>query len=155
MNPLRRLLLRGTTLPALSALLGTGLLTPVRVLAADWNRSAFNATTLADALKAYGTPASPESREIVINAPEVAENGAQVPIEISVNLPKVQSIAVFADKNPLPLLASLELTPGVLPYWRLPVKLAETTRVRVVVKTESKTYSASREVKVTIGGCGN
>lgn len=154
-DALRRLILRGcAATPALATLAAAGLLTPSRVLAADWQKAAFTATNFNDALKAYGTPNSVESREIVFNAPEIAENGAQVVVEISSNLPGNQTIALFAQKNPMPLCASLSFANGALPQVRLPLKLAETTRLRAVVKTaDGKIWHAQREIKVTLGGC--
>lgn len=155
-NPLRRHLLRGAgASAALLAIGAAGLLRPTQVLAADWQRGAFTANTFADALKSYGTPNSTDSREIQVAAPEIAENGAQVVIDIVSNLPGNQSIAIFAEKNPMPLAASFAFANGALPHVRVPLKLAESTRIRVVVKAaDGKTYHAQREIKVTLGGCG-
>lgn len=151
----RKLLTGGGSALLLAPLLGTGLLTPSRLLAAEWNRNAFAAHTLNDALKAYGVANASESRDIVITAPEIAENGAKVDIEISSNLPNTKTLAIFADRNPMPLCASLDFSGTALPYTRIQLKLAETTRIRVVAKTtDGKTYVALREVKVTLGGCG-
>ncbi len=155
MNRLRRIFLRGSAASALLPLVGTGLLVPGRVLAADWNRTAFTARTLADALKAQGSAAATETRDILISAPEIAENGAKVEVEVTSNLANCRSIAVFAERNPLPLCATLELAGNALPFARIQLKLAESTRVRAVVKTgDGKTWVASREIKVTLGGCG-
>lgn len=155
MDPLRRTFLRGAAASVLLPLLGSGLLVPGRVYAADWNRTAFTAKTVADALKAYGSANAIESRDIAINAPEIAENGAKVEIEIGSNLANTRSIAVFADKNPMPLCAALDFSGAALPYARLQLKLAETTRIRAVIKTaDGKTHVANREIKVTLGGCG-
>jgi sulfur-oxidizing protein SoxY len=154
-NPLRRRLLRsGGATAALVALAAAGLLKPVRVLAAEWQRDAFTATTFAGALKAYAAASSAESRDIVMTAPDVAENGAQVVIEVSSNLPGSQSISIFAEKNPMPLAASVQFANGALPQLRIPLKLAETMRIRAVVKTaDGKVWHAQREIKVTLGGC--
>lgn len=156
MNPLRRTLLRSAGASGtLGLLLAAGLLKPGHVLAADGTRPAFTATNLGDALKAYGADSSVEYRDIAINAAEISENGAQVPVEIVSHLPGDQTIAVFVEKNPLPLAASLSFTNGALPYVRLQLKIAESSRLRVVVKAaDGKTYHASREIKVTLGGCG-
>lgn len=156
MLELRRQFLKGGLSAALlTPLLGTGLLTPTRVLAADWNKPAFTARNIGDALKAYGSANAAESRDIVINAPEIAENGAKVEIEITSNIANTRSLAVFADKNPMPLCSSIEFSGSVLPYLREQLKLSETTRIRVVAKTgEGKFHVASREIKVTLGGCG-
>jgi sulfur-oxidizing protein SoxY len=157
MDPLRRDLLKsaGTSF-TISTLLASGLLKPKVVLAADWRqRQAFTATTLGESLKAYGAQSSMETRDIIISTAEITENGAQVPIEIVSNIPGDQSIAVFVEKNPMPLAASLNFANGALPQVRLQLKMAESSRLRVVVKAaDGKIYHANREVKVTLGGCG-
>lgn len=155
MLELRRKLLKGSSALLLSPLIGSGLLTPTALLAAEWNRNAFTARTINDALKAYAGTGATESRDIVISAPEIAENGAKVEIDISSNLPNTRTLAVFADKNPMPLCASLDFSGAALPYVRVQLKLAETTRIRAIAKTaDGKTYITFREVKVTLGGCG-
>jgi sulfur-oxidizing protein SoxY len=156
MNPLRRFVLRATgTTCTIPVLLAAGLLKPARVLAAEWPRAAFSATSLGESLKAYAAQNSVESRDIIISAAEITENGAQVPIEIVSNIPGNQTIAVFVEKNPMPLAANLSFTNGALPQVRLQLKMAESSRVRVVVKAaDGKIYHANREVKVTLGGCG-
>ena len=152
---LRRRLLKGSAAALLMPLLGSGLLLPGRVLAAEWNRNAFTAHSVAEALKASGVTQAGESRDIVIAAPEIAENGAKVDIEITSNLPGTRSLAIFADKNPMPLAATLEFAGTALPYARVQLKLAESTRLRVVARTnDGKQHVALREIKVTLGGCG-
>ena len=154
MDVLRRTLLKAAGAGVSLGPLLAGLLTPNRVFAAEWLRPAFSATTLSEALKAYGGPASTEHRDIVISAPEIAENGAQVPVEITSNIPGSQTLAVFIEKNPLPLATSLGFANGALPYVRLQLKIAESGRLRVVVQAaDGKAYHASREIKVTLGGC--
>ena len=151
----RRFLKAGASAAALSPWLGSGLLLPTRVLAAEWQKNAFSARQINDALKAYGSTSAVESRDIVINAPEIAENGAKVEIEISSNIPNTRSLAVFADKNPMPLCSIIEFSGPVLPYVREQLKLSESMRIRVVAKTgDGKTHVAFREIKVTLGGCG-
>ena len=155
MQELRRTWLKGGSAMLLSPLLGSGLLLPQAARAADWNRPAFTARTINEALKAYGAPGTGEARDIQIVAPEISENGAKVDIEISSNLANTRSLAVFADKNPLPLCAALDFSGPALPYAKLQLKLAESTRIRVVAKTaDGKTHVAWREIKVTLGGCG-
>lgn len=150
----RKFLKSGISAALITPLIGTGLLMPTRVLA-EWNKNAFTARTVNDALKAYGSPSTAESRDIVINAPEIAENGAKVEVEIMSNIPNTRSLAIFADKNPMPLCSAIEFTGPVLPYVRAQLKMAETTRVRAVAKTtDGKSYVAFREIKVTLGGCG-
>ncbi len=155
MNELRRKLLQGSASALLVPLLGTGLLIPGRVLAAEWNQNAFTARNANDALKAYSATTAIESREITIVAPEIAENGAKVEIEVTSNLANTRSLAVFADKNPMPLCAALDFSGNAIPFARVQVKLAETTRIRAVAKTsDGKFHVAFREIKVTLGGCG-
>ncbi len=156
MNKLRRTLLRGGSAAALVApWIGTGLLLPGRVIAAEWNKTAFTARTVGEALKAWGAGNAVESRDVVVNAPEIAENGAKVEVDIMSQIPGTRSIALFADRNPMPLCAAIEFAGGALPYCRVQIKLAETTRVRAVAKAaDSKTYIAFREIKVTLSGCG-
>lgn len=157
MIPLRRLLLKGSTTLPLAALLAGGLLQPSRLLAASWNHNAFTARQTDEALKAYGavqpSPAGP--RDIAIHAPETAENGGKVDIEVSTTLPGAVSIAVFADKNAYPLCASIDFLPPALPFVKLQAKLLESTRIRAVVRSgDGKFHVAFREIKVTQGGCG-
>ena len=90
----------------------------------------------------------------MIEAPQIAENGAVVPIEISSNLPGTTSIAVLIEKNPFPLAGRFEFKEGALPFVKLNVKMGETSDVRVVAVAGGKHYVATREIKVTIGGCG-
>ena len=155
MRETRRNLLKGGSTLLLPTWIGAGLLTPGRALAAEWNRSAFTARNVGESLKAYGAANVAESRDIIVTAPEIAENGAKVEVEITSNLANTRSIALFADKNPMPLCATLEFNGAAVPYCKLQIKLAETTRVRAAIKTEDgKTHIAFREIKVTQGGCG-
>lgn len=151
----RKLLTGGASASLLVPLLGTGLLTPGRVLASEWNRNAFTARSADEALKAWGGTNAATTRDILIVAPEIAENGAKVEVEATCNQSNVRSIAFLAEKNPMPLCAALEFTPPALPYARIQIKLSETTRLRVVAKTtDGKSYVAFRDIKVTLGGCG-
>ena len=138
---------------SLLALLGFLLARPLGVLAA-WNEQAFGAKTAADALKGIGASAAAPSKDIVIDAPQIAENGAVVPIEISSNVPGTSAIAVVIEKNPFPLAGRFEFKEGALPFVKLNVKMGETSDVRVVAFAGGKQFTATREIKVTIGGCG-
>src|ERR1700694_3164162 len=102
MNKLRR---------ALTGAVALALLRPWAAFAA-WNKAAFEAKTPGDALKGIGAGNATPSKEIVIDAPEIAENGAVVPIEITSNIPGTTSIAVLADKNPFPLVGKFDFAPG-------------------------------------------
>jgi len=148
MNALRRL-----TLGA-GAALAAGLLLPLRALAAGWNKDAFQSRTAADVLKSLGATGGAESKDIVIEAPQIAENGEVVPIEVTSNLPGTKSIAVLIEKNPFPLTGKFEFMEGALPFVKLNVKMGQSSFVRVVAEVNGRHYVATREIKVTIGGCG-
>jgi sulfur-oxidizing protein SoxY len=120
--------------------------------AAD-GKAAFEAKTTADAMKALGI-APAESKEVHLKAPDIAENGAEVPLEITSHVPGTQSIAVFIDRNPFPFVASFDVSKGALPFVALRVKMSETSNVRAVAVAGGKAFAATKEVKVTIGGCG-
>ena len=141
--------LRRTLLGALAAVLAK----PLAALAA-WTENAFGAKTPQEALKGIGAANLTPSGEIVIEAPQIAENGAVVPIEITANIPGTTSIAVVLDKNPFPLAARFDFKEGALPFVKVNVKMAETSDVRVVASAGGRHYVATREIKVTIGGCG-
>ena len=138
---------------SLLAFLGLLLAKPLSVLAA-WNEQAFGAKTAADALKNIGASGAASSKDILIEAPQIAENGAVVPIEISSNIPGTSAIAVVIEKNPFPLAGKFDFKEGALPFVKLNVKMGETSDVRVVAVAGGRQYVATREIKVTIGGCG-
>jgi sulfur-oxidizing protein SoxY len=152
MHSRRRTLLKAAGIAA--AALATGLLKPVAALAAAWNKEAFSAKNPADALKSVGVGGAEASSAIVIEAPQIAENGAVVPIEITSNIPGTTSIAVVIDKNPFPLVGKFDFMEGALPFIKLNVKMGETSEVRAVAMAGGRNYVATKEIKVTIGGCG-
>jgi sulfur-oxidizing protein SoxY len=157
MDMFRRTVLKGVSASGvLAAALAAGVLKPTEVLAADeWNRAAFDSKDAGVALKALGADAAADSKDIVLTAPEIAENGAVVPITVVSNIPKTISIAVLSLKNPLPLAAAFDFSEGAVPEIQVRVRLAETTAVRAVVKTaDGKFYATQKDVKVTVGGCG-
>jgi sulfur-oxidizing protein SoxY len=140
-------------LTAMAAVLAAGLLKPIAALAA-WNKEAFGSKNSSDALKSLGTPSAESNTGIVIEAPQIAENGAVVPIEITSKIPGTTSIAVLVDKNPYPLVAKFDFMEGALPFVKINAKMGETSDVRVVATAGGKHYQATKEIKVTIGGCG-
>ena len=155
MDQLRRTFLKsagvaGTVVVAI----GAGLLKSGEALAAAWNTNAFTAKNISDAMTASGFTGAVESKDIEIKAPEIAENGAVVPVEVTSKIAGTTSIAVYVEKNPTPMVASFELMAGAEPYISTRIKMGQTSLVRVAVKAGGKTYMASKEVKVTIGGCG-
>ncbi len=131
-----------------------GLVTPLRVLAAEWKKSAFTAKEAKAALSELGIGNYAESREILVKAPDIAENGAVVPIEITSLLPNTSEIIVVGEKNLVPLVARFMIGPGMAPEISLRMKMAESGKVRAIVKSGSSYYTAAKEVKITIGGCG-
>ena len=135
----------------LAMLVNCGMLTMQQALAAE--ASGFDAKTMADALKALGgTPT--DSKDITITSPDIAENGAVVPIAVTSNLPKTQEIYILVEKNPNPLTATFTIPDGTDPYVSVRAKMGQSTNVFAVVKADGKLYSTSRETKVTLGGCG-
>jgi sulfur-oxidizing protein SoxY len=138
----------------LAAALLCALLRPLQVAAAQWHKAAFDAKNVQDALKAAGVVNPAPSADILVKAPEIAENGAQVPIEISSAIPGTHNIRIFVDKNVQPYVASFDFKPGVEPFISTRIKMGETSILRVIVTAGGKQYIATREVKVTIGGCG-
>lgn len=153
MNRHRRTFLQGAASAGLVATaIAAGLLKPGPVLA-DWNAAGFGATKAADALAAIGGGSATESKDITIKAPDIAENGAVVPVEVVTTLANVESIAILGEKNANPLVATYALTDfdGML---ATRMRMGQTANVRAVVKAGGKVYTAAKEVKVTVGGCG-
>ena len=131
-----------------------GLIRPGCAMAAEWNKAAFEGNKLPEVLKALGAGTPSESKDIEIIAPEIAENGAVVPITINSKLPNTQNISLMVEKNPNLLSASFDIPEGTDPYIVTRVKMAETSKVNALVKADGKYYVASKEIKVTMGGCG-
>jgi sulfur-oxidizing protein SoxY len=99
-------------------------------------------------------PAPVDSKDIELKAPDIAENGAVVPLEITSNIPGTESITIFIDKNPFPYVGTFDVSKGAMPFIALRVKMAESSNIRAVVQAAGKTFATAKEVKVTIGGCG-
>ena len=150
----RKLLNRAAGSASLAAALGVGLLRPGELLAAGWNKNAFGAKTPADALKGIGAANAAESKDVLIEAPQIAENGGVVPIEITSNVPGTRSISVLIEKNPFPLAGHFEFKEGAVPFVKVNVKIGESSNVHVVAEAGGRYYVAMKEIKVTIGGCG-
>jgi sulfur-oxidizing protein SoxY len=152
----RRLILKGA-----GAVMLTGLgimsfsMAPAFAAANDqYPEDAFKQKGAADAIKSlYGKTAEP-SDKIKLDAPEIAENGAVVPISVSTTLTDVTSIAFLASENPNALAAVYRIPPGTTPSVANRLKMAKTCDVIVIVEAGGKLYSATKEVKVTVGGCG-
>jgi sulfur-oxidizing protein SoxY len=147
MNLTRRLILKGAA--ALTVLAAV----PRTLLA--WPDKAFDAKSTDDVMKAlFGGTGVTDSSEVVLNAPDIAENGRVVPISVSTTLSGVENISVIVEENPSPLVAAFDMGPGSVPDVSTRIKMGKTSNVIAVVKADGKLYSAQKEVKVTIGGCG-
>jgi sulfur-oxidizing protein SoxY len=154
MNALRRNVLKGATgASAVAIAVAAGLVTPTRVLAAA-PRSAFEAKTVNYALNGMGVSSPADSKDITIKAPDIAENGAVVPVEVTSGIAGTTSIAIIAEKNGTPLVGNFNLSNGAEGFISTRIKMGKTSLVRAVVMAGGKSYTAAKEVKVTIGGCG-
>jgi len=154
MNILRRNVLKGAgAAGAVSVAMAAGLLTPGAVFAADWNKSLFENKDLGGVMGAVGGTGA-AAGDISVKAPDIAENGAVVPVEITSNIAGTESIAIVGEKNSLPMIAQFNLSNGAQGYVSTRIKMGTTSNVRAVVKAGGKMYTAAKEVKVTIGGCG-
>ena len=155
MNSIRRKFLKSTALfSATVAAIGTGILVPGRAFGAYLTK-AFEAKDISSALMAAtGSDTYTESADIKLKAPDIAENGAVVPITVSSTLPNVESITIIAKNNPSPLTSTYRLQNGAEPFISTRIKLGKTSDIIAVVKSNGQLFSATKEVKVTIGGCG-
>jgi len=117
-------------------------------------RSAFDRATLDDIIKDLGGSGSSESGDIEMHVPEIAENGAVVPVEVTSKLANTRSIALIVSKNPHPLSASFQIPEGTEPYISTRIKVGETADIIALVKTDAGFFTSKRLVKVTLGGCG-
>lgn len=156
MNSSRRKVLQSTGGMAVMGLaVAAGLFKPGSAWAQDaWNKAAFSTKSLNDTVKAMGGAAAAESKDIQINSPDIAENGAVVPFTISSKIPKTEQVALLVEKNPNALAASFNIPGGTEPWVNTRVKMGQTSNVIALVKADGKFYYTSKEVKVTIGGCG-
>ena len=154
MNHQRRDTLKaGGSLGMLGLLAAVGLIKPEMAQAA-WNKAAFESKDMDAALAAVGAGKPAESADISITAPDIAENGAVVPVGVVSKLPKTEYIAIMIEKNPAMLAASFTLPEGTAADVQTRVKMGQTSNVFAVVKADGKFYMAKKEVKVTLGGCG-
>src|SRR5574341_754164 len=140
-----------------SLLMGAGLLPRVAFAenAPGWNAAAFEAKNMADLMKALGAAAPAESKEVSLLAPDIAENGAVVPLGASTTLPGVKRVLLLVEKNPNILAAMFELTDAVDPAINTRVKMGQSSNVfAVAMLADGRVLYAQKEVKVTLGGCG-
>lgn len=152
-NQRREVLKAGGGLGLFGLLVAAGLITPSEARA-EWNKAAFDAKSIDETLKALGASGPASSAEVQLTAPEIAENGAVVPVGVVSTLANVEAIAILIEKNPNPLAASFVLPAGTEPTIQTRVKMGQTSDVYALVKAGGKFYMAKKEIKVTLGGCG-
>ena len=119
-----------------------------------WNKAAFEAKNLAEMMKALGGGNAAESADITITAPDIAENGAVVPVGVTSKVPGTQAVYILVDKNPNVLAASFNIPQGTEANVATRLKMGQTSDVLALVKANDKYFVAKKEVKVTLGGCG-
>ncbi len=141
----------GGTLALLAA---CGFLRPQDLRAEDWNKAAFESKSLEDMIRALGGRDPAESGEIAIVAPEIAENGAVVPVNIVSKLPETEAIAIAVEKNPNMLAANFAIPKGTIADVQTRIKMAQTSNVYAFVRAGGRYYYAAKEIKITLGGCG-
>ena len=147
----REMLARSAALAGLMAAAG---LLPKAAMAA-WNQSAFEAKSVADVMKALGAAAPVESKDVTITGPDIAENGAVVPVGASTTLPGVKRLLIMIEKNPALLAAAFDVTESIEPAFTTRVKMNQSSNViAVAMMADGKVLYAQKEVKVTLGGCG-
>ena len=145
---------RREALQLMAALAAAGVFRPGELFAQDWNKPAFEMKGLQDAMKALGAQAPGASDAIAIKAPEIAENGAVVPVAVESQLANTESISLLIEKNPQPLAASFGIPAGTEASVSTRVKMGQSSDVYALVKADGKFYMAKKEIKITLGGCG-
>jgi len=128
----------------------------VNKLFAEWQESLFSHNNIDQVVSSLTNNVSPvNSEEIHIKAPEIAENGAVVPVTVDTSIPNVTNIAIIVDNNPSPLTSSFDFNPQLKAYISTRVKIAKSSSITALVSTkENKFFTRSKNIKVTIGGCG-
>ncbi|MBF5004671.1 thiosulfate oxidation carrier protein SoxY [Diaphorobacter sp. HDW4A] len=120
-----------------------------------FNKAAFDAKTVADVMKAMGAGAPAESKDVTLTAPDIAENGAVVPLGAATTLSGVKHMLILVEKNPNTLVASFDVSDALEPNFLTRAKLGQTSDVyAVAITNDGKALFAKKEVKVTLGGCG-
>lgn len=153
----RRFLENGVAAAPILAL-GLGGLVPARTFGAGthaWPSNAFHAEDLDTAIsELFGAAAAQDTDHIRLTAPDIAENGRIVPVELETDLPGARTMAVLSDGNPFPLLARAQVTPAVAPRVSVRVKMGQSANLIALVEADGGLYRTTRAVKVTAGGCG-
>jgi sulfur-oxidizing protein SoxY len=151
----RSILKSGGGMTLLALLAAAGWLRPDDALAEDWNKTAFDARSVNEAIRALGAGDPTQSRDVeFFQTPDIAENGAVVPVGIVSRIPKTEAIAILVEKNPNMVAAVFDIPAGTDPMISTRVKMAQTSNVYALVKADGRYYVAAKEIKVTLGGCG-
>lgn len=154
MNTQRRNFVKSSAILGLMAAAGLLGNDQAQAQTAGWNKAAFDAKDLAGTVQALGGSAPAQSADIAITAPDIAENGAVVPVGVTSKIPNTQAVYILVEKNPNALAAGFNLPAGTDPTVSTRIKMGQTSNVHAVVKADNKFYYATKEVKVTLGGCG-
>jgi sulfur-oxidizing protein SoxY len=150
MNNSRRVALKTTG--AFATLVSLGIVTQSQAHAA-MDRAGFDIKTMADAVKALGGTAA-SSDQVTVVAPDIAENGAVVPVGATSKLPNTTEIYLIVEKNPTPMAAGFKIPAGTAADVQTRIKMGQSSNVFAVVRADGKLFSAFKETKVTLGGCG-
>ena len=151
MQPRRQLLQRSAAVAGVVG--GLGLLPPAAQAA--WNSAAFEAKTMAELVKALGVSAPAESKDVTLTGPDIAENGAVVPVGCASTAAGVKRLLILVEKNPNMLAAVFDVSDAVEPNFNTRVKMGQSSNVMAVAITaDNKVLVAQKEIKVTLGGCG-
>lgn len=148
----RRLFLKASAVTGSFVIASSTLLTKLAL--AEWPQAAFDATEYEPALKSIIGDETPESGHVEIEANDIAENGATVPVQVSSDLSNVESISIFVEKNPRPWIATQYFHGKAEAFVSTRIKMRETSDVVAIVKADGKLYMANKTIKVTAGGCG-
>jgi sulfur-oxidizing protein SoxY len=156
MNTNRRSFLKSSAVAsAVGVAISAGLISPRTVLASSWPQAAFEASSLDAAISAaFGGVTIADSNDIKLKAPDIAENGAVVPIQVTSNIAGTESISFLVSNNNTPMTATFNLSKECEGFAGTRIKMLKTSDVIAVVKAKGKYYKTTKEVKVTIGGCG-
>ena len=148
----RQTLHAGLSASTLGLLLSAGIVTPAQAQASA--KTAFDAKSVKDAIAALGATPAAGGAQIVISAPDIAENGAVVPVGVTSSVPGTTEIYILVEKNPNPLAAGFTIPDGTEANVQTRVKMGQSSNIHAVVKANGKLYAAVKETKVTLGGCG-
>jgi len=154
MTESRREFIRLTGIFSALAAIGALSVAEAQAQQAAWNKAAFDTKSLNDTVKALGGAVAAQSADIAITAPDIAENGAVVPVGVTSKIPNTQAVYILVEKNPNALAAGFSIPAGTEANVTTRVKMAQTSNVHAVVKAGDKFFVATKEVKVTLGGCG-